>query len=458
MRIKTFIAKKVYGYLDFDIYFNYDVNFLVGGNGSGKTTALKLINAILKPNFKDLILIPFESCQLVLESVKIGKYETLIITLYRTRETITIRLLNNENYLIIPIELISKEIDNSLHLDEKIKDFLENFFLKNSDNEILKLLNRMDSPIFLGLDRRIESLEDENSYYIEKVLSSYKHSYRMERNARKDLMSISNNTSLMDISILVQNKYRNIRNRDDRQSIILRDEILKSIFTYTKFDSSDNLIIDSHYIQEKQSLLNRKNEIREAIFNIVGEDSQIARQLDEFFYSITQFFQSFDNVNVKEYAMLEWLLNKSQIERIASIVDIIDNHKSTVDKLYEPINNFLNAVNEFYIESKKELTIDSVGQMTIKRPSGVKSSIDGLSSGEKQLLIIFAHIFINEHPNRGKIFIIDEPELSLHLRWQERFSAKIFELESQNQFIFATHSPEIIARRKDKAVGCRDNG
>ena len=55
MRVKTFKAKRVFGYLDFNIKFNDDISFLVGGNGSGKTTALRLMNALVNPNFKDLL-------------------------------------------------------------------------------------------------------------------------------------------------------------------------------------------------------------------------------------------------------------------------------------------------------------------------------------------------------------------------------------------------------------------
>ena len=52
---KHFSAVGVFGYLDFDIKFNTDISFLVGGNGSGKTTALKLINALSNPSFKELL-------------------------------------------------------------------------------------------------------------------------------------------------------------------------------------------------------------------------------------------------------------------------------------------------------------------------------------------------------------------------------------------------------------------
>lgn len=41
MIIKSFYAEGVYGYLDFAMEFNSDISFITGGNGSGKTTALK---------------------------------------------------------------------------------------------------------------------------------------------------------------------------------------------------------------------------------------------------------------------------------------------------------------------------------------------------------------------------------------------------------------------------------
>jgi recombinational DNA repair ATPase RecF len=36
MKLLAFSASNVYGYMNFDVKFNSDVNFLVGSNGSGK--------------------------------------------------------------------------------------------------------------------------------------------------------------------------------------------------------------------------------------------------------------------------------------------------------------------------------------------------------------------------------------------------------------------------------------
>ena len=49
-------------------------------------------------------------------------------------------------------------------------------------------------------------------------------------------------------------------------------------------------------------------------------------------------------------------------------------------------------------------------------------------------------------------FIIDEPEVSLHLIWQRVFIDKMIEARKDIQIIVATHSPEIINRYRNKMV------
>lgn len=60
MLITSFKANNVYEYLKIDIDFNSDMTFIVGLNGSGKTTAIRLLNAILTPNLSLLNIIPFQ--------------------------------------------------------------------------------------------------------------------------------------------------------------------------------------------------------------------------------------------------------------------------------------------------------------------------------------------------------------------------------------------------------------
>jgi len=71
-------------------------------------------------------------------------------------------------------------------------------------------------------------------------------------------------------------------------------------------------------------------------------------------------------------------------------------------------------------------------------------SIDCLSDGEKQLYGLIIALMILE-PSHS-IILIDEPELALHPAWQQVIMSVYAKIGKNNQFIVATHSPQIIAR------------
>ncbi len=50
------------------------------------------------------------------------------------------------------------------------------------------------------------------------------------------------------------------------------------------------------------------------------------------------------------------------------------------------------------------------------------------------------------------MIIVDEPELSLHVRWQESFVDAIQKASPRLQIILATHSPSIVLDRIEKCV------
>ena len=71
-----------------------------------------------------------------------------------------------------------------------------------------------------------------------------------------------------------------------------------------------------------------------------------------------------------------------------------------------------------------------------------------LSSGEKHLVKIFGQILLG-HQNvdfENCIYLIDEPEISLHIEWQLKFIhfLNLIVESTQCQFIISTHSPSII--------------
>lgn len=440
MIIKGFEARGVFGYLDFKIEFNKDKNFLVGGNGSGKTTALKLINALITPSFKELLTTPFKECSLSLEVDGEERY----IFAFEKNNNIYLSISNCDLEVVLPS---TSEVDMFSRREDRFEELLEDLTREYASNPVIEAISSISSPVFLGLDRRTESSGSNQDYFLEREIFLSGRKKNITRARR--LIKGSIGASLMEIEMLVKNNYKRIRDLEIEQSHTLRNQILISSFKYSKFDK-ENFALKHAGRKEQRRLIARKNEIKKALSNIIGFDSSITEEVDSFFDDLNELFDGLSSIK-REDIGIELLLNTAQIDRMYSIVDIIDEHKSRNDEYYRPINDFLDTVNEFYKDSGKRLEIDTVGQLVVKRPDGNECTIEGLSSGERQLLVIFAHSYFNQN----NIFIIDEPELSLHLGWQEKLADTIFSANVNSQFILATHSPEIIAGNKNKAVGCR---
>ena len=71
-------------------------------------------------------------------------------------------------------------------------------------------------------------------------------------------------------------------------------------------------------------------------------------------------------------------------------------------------------------------------------PEARKISLDALSSGEKQMISLFAKLYL--YPNR-KVVLIDEPELSLSIDWQRGILVDVLLAPQCEQVIAITHSP-----------------
>lgn len=65
-----------------------------------------------------------------------------------------------------------------------------------------------------------------------------------------------------------------------------------------------------------------------------------------------------------------------------------------------------------------------------------------LSSGEKQMLIILLTVLVENR--KPYVLFMDEPEVSLHVEWQQRLIGCIRELNPNVQIILTTHSPAVI--------------
>ena len=83
---------------------------------------------------------------------------------------------------------------------------------------------------------------------------------------------------------------------------------------------------------------------------------------------------------------------------------------------------------------------------------GTKLLLESLSSGEQHELVLFYELLFKVPP--GSLILIDEPELSLHVVWQEHFLHDVQEITrlSDIDVLLATHSPDLISDRRDLVV------
>ena len=153
----------------------------------------------------------------------------------------------------------------------------------------------------------------------------------------------------------------------------------------------------------------------------------------------------------------EWSAISPQVRQIDQLVELIDQYNSDVSTIFSSINSYLISVNRFLADSHKRLSFDSSGNLQVEITTDVKPRpITALSSGERQLVVILTHLAFNQQAKRANVLIIDEPELSLHVRWQELFVDAVIGASPGIQLILATHSPGIIRGRLDNCIDVQE--
>lgn len=131
---------------------------------------------------------------------------------------------------------------------------------------------------------------------------------------------------------------------------------------------------------------------------------------------------------------------------IASRITYIANTEEdlTMKQVRERVNSEINGIFDILdIDVKlKGVSKDATSTPIFTNSSGEEFDINSLSSGEKQLFLRTLAIKMLEPEN--SIILIDEPELSLHPKWQAKIIKVYEKIGKNNQIIIATHSPHIL--------------
>jgi predicted ATP-dependent endonuclease of OLD family len=121
------------------------------------------------------------------------------------------------------------------------------------------------------------------------------------------------------------------------------------------------------------------------------------------------------------------------------VIRDINGIEEAIERAMIPKNQLLEMLAKLYGE-KLSLTFEEK-QITVKTREGKEIALGSLSSGQKQLLMVFLRTLMAS----GKPILIDEPEISMHVDWQSDLIGAMHQLSPSTQIIMATHSPEISA-------------
>lgn len=215
-------------------------------------------------------------------------------------------------------------------------------------------------------------------------------------------------------------------------------ETINSKIDYDKVDAKDLMNLIQKNL-DAQLAVNAK-EKKKNNFQIINKRFSIptGRYIKE--YLDTNSIEFISNVDLSANSRLNFTTMEGED------ANMLDNYiKVEIDKisLAHPMRRrlLIKEINLFLKSSGK--TVKKIqGGVVIECERAGDLNFESLSSGEKQLFFIL--LKIANTMSRDAVILMDEPEISLHLNWQEMLIDSIRHINSSAQIIIVTHSPGIV--------------
>lgn len=424
---------KLYGNYNYDVKFNSDVTFIFGVNGCGKTTILNITEAIITGCLYKLFDYDFD--KIILEYTNQNEEYSIQID-YKNNDIINISFKSKEK------QIKKLDVDSvNHHYIEELDTRMRNMYFDQFS--ILREIHETFNYVYLPLNRSLtyEYIEDDYRF-ARRYTTQYGRAIKMRPNSR--------DKALRQVEMLVYEKVNKINNQISKINDEFRNEILKS-----SLDIDSSFKFADLYQEITAYSKNKIKNIEKSYISILTEldiisDDERNRYI-EFFSSIVSEMESkSEDDNSLQVSLVLKYKDILRIKKLSSIAEKMEKNKANARK---DIELFLTTINKFIMDDEegKEIVIEDGGKIGfITRYRKNIMSVNFLSSGEKQLLIFFANLIFNVGNKKNGIFVVDEPELSLHLSWQKIFVERTMNINPNIQLIFATHSPEFVGKYRDK--------
>jgi predicted ATP-dependent endonuclease of OLD family len=430
-----------------------DVTFFIGPNGSGKTTLINLIAAALTVDYRTLEKITFEKISISLARKRSGRSKNLPAII------VSKHLEAGNQKIVYDLSLDGGRVHSSYSLTDVDGRFMARWLAPDAQSvERLKSRGPLGGrPAIgaLGLLGELESLVSVNWLSVDRTLNQGRwgdgRSYETAIDFRLEVLS---NKLVRFLSKIAQERDDAIR--EFQQKVLLSfiefpadsttrfnvkattleavkeiATILKKTFRDAKIDDSIVESYVSNFIARAESALDKFNKLNsdrerraEGAQRREPPTSEQMRILNDFF------------------------MVSQKISDSSKVADLASKLQERLDEILLKRNLFVQTANNLY--SKKKMIINDSNEILFETLSGKILTPQALSSGEKQMLVLLSEMFLQN--DQKSIMIADEPELSLHLLWQETLIDSLKNLNPFGQIIVATHSPDIVGGREDRVI------
>lgn len=401
--------------------FGNDVNIVIGKNGTGKTTFMNILSAVLTVD--SIGLDENDFTEVVVKLKHRSKIKTIKVTKTSNGPFTVVQYAISRVIHSFPLLLGDEARFNSMARRRAIEAVSEAkasmgefvsiaslsvYRFRAGAEEVRERNRRLLGPVDLHLERLLQGL---TSYQLELSQAARNISLELQRDVLTSLLYRAGDTNRAGYAL----DFDEERERKDLVSVYKNLGI---------FDQEVNKRIQDHLAAVKNSVTtiieNRKESKPE--------------------------WQAID------FEPLE------AAQRAHSIFKMSLKAEEKTKKIFSHANSFLELLGQFV--DGKRFRFDSVGKFVVEKVGATKNSIaegipvEKLSSGEKQLIILFVEALLQRQ--QPFVFLADEPEISLHIAWQRNIIPAIRLLNPNAQIIVATHSPEVAGKFRSNTIDMED--
>lgn len=395
-------------------------NFLIGRNGTGKTTVINLLAAALTADFEQLDKTQFSKITISLNEVSGRKKPSIEIT--------------KQAKAGLPYDNIEYKIRSSASSEPTVFDLdliTEERAYRGMPQRFMR--DRTYRQKYVYIQSQLESMVSINWLSVHRAT-------RNDRTPEELRYATAIDQKLADLNNSLVRYFSKLSSTYEEKAANFQKRSFLSLVSIQNDEDLEGFVKSFDLEGEKTSLV--------SIFQLLGvEQSQYKKNVD-------RVVQDFDIARQKYLERNPLLLSElfaiATSFRTHSIVQLYERLQEERKLIYSPASKFIEVVNSL-LAPRKKISISSQNELIVEgSKDNRRIELDDLSSGEKQLLIILGQALLQE--SASVVFIADEPELSLHVEWQERLTPSIAELNPNAQIVFATHSPDIVGAYTNRII------